>query len=217
MYYLMIKTHNKTGLKYLCKTEQSNYEKYPGSGKYWKRHLKEHGHDFRTELIYSSNDLEEFNIVCVEMSNLYNVVESDEWANLIIETGLDGTLGLNHTDETKEKIGEASKNRKRSPLSDLTKSKLSEALKGKPMQCSLKGHAKSETHRKNLSEALKGKSANFSEDGLERMRASVSKRQKIKYRCSICGKMGNAANIGRYHKQCMENETWQKIQLNDLQ
>ena len=39
MYTLMIKTHNITGLKYLCKTVNSEPHKYMGSGKYWKKHF----------------------------------------------------------------------------------------------------------------------------------------------------------------------------------
>ena len=35
MYRLLLKTHNQTGLKYLCKTENEDYINYPGSGKYW--------------------------------------------------------------------------------------------------------------------------------------------------------------------------------------
>lgn len=37
---LYIKIHNVTGLKYFGKTTKNNPEKYTGSGKHWKRHIK---------------------------------------------------------------------------------------------------------------------------------------------------------------------------------
>ena len=43
---LLVMEHNKTGLKYFCKTSRlQNLLYYRGSGKYWKRHLKVHGKD----------------------------------------------------------------------------------------------------------------------------------------------------------------------------
>jgi hypothetical protein len=38
--YLYVKTHNKTGLKYLGQTSQKDPHKYPGSGTRWRHHLK---------------------------------------------------------------------------------------------------------------------------------------------------------------------------------
>ena len=43
MFYLYIKTHSKTGLKYLGYTQKKDPFSYTGSGTYWKRHLKKHG------------------------------------------------------------------------------------------------------------------------------------------------------------------------------
>ena len=51
IYSLYVKTHRKTGLKYLGKTNQDPH-KYPGSGVYWSRHLKEHGDDVDTEVLH---------------------------------------------------------------------------------------------------------------------------------------------------------------------
>jgi hypothetical protein len=84
---LMIKTHNKTGLKYLCYTKKKNHETYTGSGKYWLQHLLDHGFDFTTELLLETNSYEEFKELAIELSLAYNVVESDKWANLRIEQG----------------------------------------------------------------------------------------------------------------------------------
>lgn len=92
----MVKTHRVTGLKYLCITGKNEFGKYSGSGVYWKKHLRVHGKLFDTELIYESNNLEEFSEVCIYYSRLWDVVEAKNdngekiWANLIIENGLDG-------------------------------------------------------------------------------------------------------------------------------
>ena len=86
-YKLMIKTHNVTKLKYLCVTSKENYEMYKGSGYYWKRHLEIHGKDILTELLFETDNLEELTKRAIEYSSEFDVVESDEWANLIPESG----------------------------------------------------------------------------------------------------------------------------------
>jgi len=55
MLFLYKKTHNKTGLKYLGKTQQDPY-KYKGSGTYWTRHLAIHGNDVSTEILLETED-----------------------------------------------------------------------------------------------------------------------------------------------------------------
>jgi len=92
--YLYKKTHLKTGLKYLGKTEQDPF-KYPGSGIDWKKHLKEHGNDVVTEIIKECNSKEEFTKWGRFYSELWNVAKSDEWANRIAETG-GSDRGENH-------------------------------------------------------------------------------------------------------------------------
>jgi hypothetical protein len=84
---LMIKTHNKTGLKYLCYTRKKDHNNYSGSGINWLNHLLEHGFDFSTNLLLATNDFETFKFYAVEISILNNVVQSNEWANLKIEEG----------------------------------------------------------------------------------------------------------------------------------
>lgn len=85
--YLLVKTHNKTGLKYLCQTTRSDYDKYPGSGTYWKKHLKKHGLEHTTEVIKECANREEMIYWGQHYSNLWNIVESDKWANLKPEEG----------------------------------------------------------------------------------------------------------------------------------
>ena len=95
--YLMVKTHTITGLKYLCKrvtTGDSKAISYKGSGKYWKNHLKIHGKNINTEILakYELDKIEEFSRLCIEYSNKFNIVKSDDWANLIEENGLMGAV-----------------------------------------------------------------------------------------------------------------------------
>ena len=141
-YYLLIKTHNITNLNYLCKfTERSDnirYTpfKYKGSGKYWKRHLKVHGNNIKTKILYKGTSKKNFSKKALYWSHFYDVVNSNKFANLIHENGLDGGgvkgrklteehkkkislyfKGRKHTDETKEKIRILNLGRKRPDLS----------------------------------------------------------------------------------------------------
>ena len=86
---LMIKTHNETKLKYLCytRTEGEEYANYKGSGKHWKRHLKKHGDHITTEMIFETEDKEEFKKVATNKSIELDIVNSPQWANLKIEEG----------------------------------------------------------------------------------------------------------------------------------
>lgn len=92
----MLKIHNKTNLNYLCITKQENWESYPGSGTYWTKHLKKHGYDFRTKLLFSSDDYLEFIRVCEEYSNLFDVVKSQKFANLVPEIGYQSGVSNNN-------------------------------------------------------------------------------------------------------------------------
>ncbi len=93
---LYIKTHNDTGLKYFGKTV-SNPFTYQGSGTYWKNHLKKHGNDVSTKVygryLESDPNLKK-DALLFSMDN--NIVDSNEWANLIVENGLDGGSALGH-------------------------------------------------------------------------------------------------------------------------
>jgi hypothetical protein len=112
--YLLVKTHNKTGLKYLCQTTRRDYNKYPGSGIYWKRHLKTHGYDITTKVIKECANREEMIYWGNYYSDLWNVVESSEWANLKPEEGNGNTpawtLKMWNNPGFKEKMKEARKN-----------------------------------------------------------------------------------------------------------
>lgn len=126
---LYVKIHNDTGLKYFGKTTKDPM-KYKGSGKYWKKHLTKHGDNIRTEIVgifYSKEEAEKF---AINFSEQNNIVSSPEWANLIIENGLDGAPngheGHVFTEEQLSKISSTSKERWSDPE---YKKKLSEKQK----------------------------------------------------------------------------------------
>jgi hypothetical protein len=87
-YILYLKT-SPLGLKYLGKTTKDPY-KYIGSGKIWLRHLKKHEistDEIKTEILFETDNLEEFKIKSKEISIKLNIVESEEFANLKVEEG----------------------------------------------------------------------------------------------------------------------------------
>ena len=92
--YLYVKTHNVTGLKYLGKTSSNDPHLYPGSGIRWRHHLNKHGYNYTTEILKECQTTDEIRHWGLYYSDLYNVVESKEWANLKPEIGDGGgTLG----------------------------------------------------------------------------------------------------------------------------
>ena len=102
--YLYLKTHNKTGLKYLGKTIQDPYV-YKGSGVVWRAHIKKHGYDVTTEILFETDDIEEFEQVALEYSEQYNIVESSDFANLVPEQG----DGIPPTEEFRKQISDRMK------------------------------------------------------------------------------------------------------------
>jgi hypothetical protein len=91
MFYLYIKIHNKTGLKYLGKTEQEDPCKYEGSGKRWTLHIKKHGYDVTTQILKECHTKEEVKKWGIYYSKLYDVVKSKDWANIVPEQGDGGS------------------------------------------------------------------------------------------------------------------------------
>lgn len=85
--FLYVKTHNKTGLKYLGKTTAKNPHAYKGSGKRWKRHIKKHSYDVTTHILLETNNEHELKETGLFFSKLWNIVESNEWANCKPEEG----------------------------------------------------------------------------------------------------------------------------------
>ena len=87
IYYLYVKTHTITGLKYLGYTKRKNFHTYTGSGKYWKLHLLKYGKTYKTDILLQTENYNELKQTGMFFSKLWNIVKSNEWANLKPEEG----------------------------------------------------------------------------------------------------------------------------------
>ena len=107
--YLYLKTHKISGLKYFGQTSSDPY-KYIGSGHIWKKHLKKYGkEDIHTEIIAECKSQEEVRELGLYYSELWNIVESKEFANLREESGQGAVPGSTVSQSTREKISETLK------------------------------------------------------------------------------------------------------------
>jgi len=210
MIYLYVKTHNKTGLKYLGKTISEDPYSYPGSGKYWSAHLEKHGNDVSTEILLETNDSDELIRQGIYYSENPRVVESNIWANLIVEKGDGGDtsqceawqvyysqrdfsgennpfFGKSHSAKTKEKLAEsASKQWTGVPKSKEHKEKIRQANTGKIF---------TEERKQNISLACKGRVAH-----------NKDKAAPVHY-CQHCKRnIAGYSNFTRWHNDnCKEN------------
>ena len=92
---LYIKKCSHCNLKYFGRTEMEDIEKYKGSGKRWKFHLNKH--NAQAIHIWNSDWYHDISItkIALHFSKENNIVESDNWANLIEEDGLNkGGMGF---------------------------------------------------------------------------------------------------------------------------
>lgn len=130
MIYLYIKMHTKTGIKYFGKTTRNPFN-YFGSGVKWCNHIKKHGKEYVvTKEVWGFDDQKLCTEFAISFSKKHDIVNSSEWANLIIEDGLTG-WGIGNTHN---------KGKKHSPE---TIKKISNSHKG--LRC-LKGNIQSEEH-----------------------------------------------------------------------
>ena len=99
-----------SGLYYLGKTVKdikANPNCYIGSGRYWLEHLKYYGYkssDIKTWILHETIDEEDLKDIGAYYSKLFNVVDSDQWANLKPEEGDGGMTvsGDNHHMKNKD-------------------------------------------------------------------------------------------------------------------
>lgn len=167
--YLYKKIHNKTGLQYLGKTAQADPHKYRGSGLYWAKHIRKHGYDVHTEILRECADTEEVRIWGKYYSELWNVVESDGWANMKPEEGDGAPSGVyNHCSNPE------------------IRKKISDTMKGRPAH----NKGKTQVHKKHKSRI--GHPTPGSNGKLKgRLRPRIE--------CPHCNKSVDEANYHRYH------------------
>lgn len=194
IYFLYKKTHRKTGLNYLGYTSRDPYD-YRGSGIQWSRHLRKHGNDVDTEIILECASKAEVKHWGMYYSELWNVVDSNKWANLKPENGDGGDMSM--CDAYVMGI----KNRILPPQ---------------------KGIPKSDNHCKNMSKAKQGikppnfdkwaranKGKSYFNNGIEEKRFLPNEvipgwqKGRLMLQC-VCGRLVDQSNMKKYHKQCQE-------------
>lgn len=90
--FLYLKTH-ESGLRYLGKTVQDPFT-YTGSGLRWKRHLAKHGNNVTTQILFESYDPNEIATEGLYYSELLNIVNDKNFANLRPESGDGGDTSM---------------------------------------------------------------------------------------------------------------------------
>lgn len=169
--------------------------------------------------------MKEFKEKGIYYSRLWNIVESDKWANLAEESGEGGgkpsketrrkmsekkkgksppNKGKSPSEETKNKLSESGK--KRPPVSEETKNKLSEKRKGRIS--GMKGKKQSEKTKELI--RIKAKNSTYSikhYKPTEEDKKNMSLRRKeqnqiynkIIYECPYCGKIGKGNPMKQWH------------------
>ena len=176
---IYITTNLVNGKKYLGK-DSKNRESYLGSGKYLKAAIKKYGkNNFEKEIIEYCSNLDELNnrevfwlkkLQCKSDDNFYNIIDtitpcrqgkplSKEHRDKIRRS----SIGKKHTQQTRELLSDIQKERlskKDCSHSELTKIKISSALKGKSF---------SDTHKKALSAVRKGVPRTYNRKAIKKL------------------------------------------------
>ena len=187
---LLVMSHNVTGLKYFCKTSLlDRVQRYKGSGTRWINHLNVHGKDISVGIMGFYTDEQRCNYAALEFSKVNNIAISDEWANIVEETGLMSGVsmagennpfyGKTHTPEAIEKIkisaigNSHNKGAYRSPENC---AKISASLKGRKnpiVAQALTGRKLSQETKDKISKAGKGRK--LSMESKEKIRQAALK------------------------------------------
>lgn len=181
--YLYKKTHSKTGLQYLGKTVFNDPHKYQGSGKRWMHHINKHGYDVKTEILRECTTNDEVKEWGQYFSKLWNIVESEDWANIREESG-DGGFVAEPWNKGK-RIG---------PQPPKTVAKRSAAMKGRP------AHNKGVPNPR-VSEANKRRFTGVprSDKDKEAISRGGKGKKMATVTCPQYGKIGGRGNMHRYH------------------
>lgn len=169
---LLVVKHNTTGLKYFCKTTLlDRVHRYKGSGTSWTSHLREHGFDVNVGILGFYVEEQRCLDAAKNFSEDNNIVNSNEWANAVIETGKNGCsmvgernpfYGKKHTPEVIEKMRvqrlgiSVNKGAYRSPEQ---RAKISASLKGRKnpvVAAKLSGRKQTEEHKANVAKGRQG-------------------------------------------------------------
>ncbi len=94
-------------MKYLGVTSKQDPYEYMGSGIVWMRHLKKHkftSFDIATDILLETDDENILQFWGMYYSKIWNIVDDEEWANLIPESGQKSLLGMRFSDEYRHKL-----------------------------------------------------------------------------------------------------------------
>jgi ribosomal protein L37AE/L43A len=203
--YLYRKTHNKTGLKYLGITKRDPFI-YRGSGKYWVDHIEKHGDDITTEIIHECTE-ENVEYWGLYYSDIFDIVESKEYANLKPESGYGGTgmKGKKQSDETKNKISKSNKGKIRT---EEQRRIISESHMGlEPWNKGITGYTIFSEEEKAKRSAMYSGQGNpfFGKEHSDEFKELQRQRQKTNIECPHCGKSGANRIMKRWHfNNCKE-------------
>lgn len=169
---LLVMEHNITGLKYFCKTTMlDRVHRYKGSGLAWTKHLRENGFDVKAGILGFYVEEKRCLEAAKKFSEENNIVDSNVWANAVVETGKNGCsmtgernpfYGKKHTPEAIEsarlkKLGRSvNKGAYRSPEQ---RAKISSSLKGRSnpvVSAKLTGRKQTEEHKANVAKGRQG-------------------------------------------------------------
>ena len=194
------------GLKYFGKSCSNNIEKYTGSGVKWLNYVKKYGKEniktlWISDWFYCPHYLQDFALMYSEYNQ---IVESDEWANLMPEHGIYGS--------SKGHMAGIPK-----PKSETHRKSISDTLTGITLE---DRHGKEEADRikKSMSDSKIGKrnspesieKSAASHRGKKRSQVTVdrlieSRKHYEKYTCEHCSGIFTPANFHRWHGQYCTN------------
>lgn len=197
--WLYVKVHNTTGLKYLGKTTQDPYS-YDGSGQHWKLHLKKHGRNVTTVWAHKYNSQDLLKEEALFFSRVYDVVNSKEWANKIVEDGATGGKTYDRTPEHNAAMSAATKGKKKpigfgDTIRKIRKGKKMPAGFGELMSKILSGVSKPAGFGEKISKAVTG----TTKSDQHKLRLSESVKNVPKLKCLHCGSMSSPGNHKRWH------------------
>jgi hypothetical protein len=202
MFYLYLKTHNNTGLKYLGYTKRDP-NKYKGSGLYLKKHIREHGYHVTTDILFQSEDIDEISQKGLYYSELWNIVNDDMFANLCEEDGnrIRGKANMNflghkQTEDTRKKI---SVNNAKAHLGKFGNEHPAYRHKVNPKVFENCIHMIEKNKISGVWNKNKKGVQLHSNDTRNKMSKSASKEPKEIIECNICGKRGGKPAMVRFH------------------
>jgi len=192
--YLYKKTHRITGLMYLGKTTAKDPHSYSGSGKYWKAHLNKHGFDYETEILKECVTNDEVKQWGEYYSELWNIVESSDWANLKSESGDGGDSGP----IGRNKISKAQTGRKHTSEENARKSKRQTGVK-RSYEYLVKKIGLKYEKQKTRTKSNKNKGRPLPQEWIDKSAKSRTGMKYEKVECPHCGKQGGSCTMPRWH------------------